>query len=200
MNWDDVGDAIHAAVARASGLAPELVIWKDQNQGAPSLDYVTIRLGTMIPLGIDSITKRFDASRPRGQEFEARTTGTRETTIEVEGFTSQSVSGRSAAALALVSRIYSGLLLESTREILRAQDVCVFDVSSVTWVPDLPSTRFRGRAVGTLRAYMPAPTVSEYYGYIERFSGTIEAVDAGGELTVLAFDSGAADYEPGTED
>jgi hypothetical protein len=200
MNWDDVGDAIQAAFARASGLSSEQVIWKDQNRTAPAPPYMTLRLGGPLTLGIDYLSTTFDDSRPRGQEVELRVRGMREVPLEVECFTTESVSGRSNSALALCARTLTSLVLPSVRQLLAAQDVSPFDPGTPQWIPDVPSTHFRGRAVATVRCYMPPPTAVEYVGYIERFSGEVHAVGAGGGEDVFAFDGKVGEPVEGDED
>lgn len=189
MNWDQVGDAIQQAIDRASGLPAGSTIWKGQDRNAPQLDYVAIDITSMLAIGIDTIVTSYNPDRVRGQEIKMETAGTRECSLSVECFTSVATAGKNAAALALCSRVYSGLLLPSNRAILAAADVTIFDVSSIAWIPDVPSRTFRGRAVGTLRCYMPAPTAAEYVGYIERMSGTVYANFAGVTGIAQPFDT-----------
>jgi hypothetical protein len=198
VSWDQVGDALQQAIDRASGLPAGSTVWKNQDRNAHALDYVAIDLTSMLTIGIDAVTPSFNPDRVRGQEIKIETSGQRECSLSVECFTSVATSGKNAAALALCSRIYSGLLLPSNRAILSAADVSVFDVSSVLWIPDVPGRAFRGRAVGTLRCYMPAPTAQEYVGYIERMSGTVYANFAGVTGIAQPFDTFA--QTPGDEE
>lgn len=193
MNWNDVGDALQDAIQRASQLPAGRVVWKHQDRNAPPLDYVAIDLGGMIPIGIDGVVTSFNDERPAGQEVKIETRGVRECVLTVECFTSEAISGREASAAVLCSKIYSGLLLPSIREILHRADVSVFDVSLISWIPDVPSRSFRGRAVGELRCYMPAPTVAEYAGYIERVSGTVTVLGCNGSPSGITrpFDTNA---------
>jgi len=193
MSWNDVGDAIQAAIVRASGLAASQVVWKDQDRGQPLTDYVALRLGGGITLGIDYIQSSTDLTRPLGQEIELKVRGRREVPLEVECFTSESVSSRSGSALELCSRIMAGLTLPSVRAILAAQDVSPFDPGTPNWIPDVPSTRFRGRAVATVRCYMPPPTAVEYVGFIARVSGTVTIQGGANGDQTQTFDSDQAD-------
>ncbi len=170
MNWDDVGNAIQAAVARSSGVT---TIWKDQNVNAPALDYVAIRLGSIESLGIDYLRTKQDLTRPRGEEFKLEVIGIREVPLEIECFTAFSVGGQNMAALSLCERTKNGLLLPSIRGLLKAQAVSPFDPGPTLWIPDIPSTKFRGRAVCTVRCYMRPPSFPEYVGYISRIRGTV---------------------------
>lgn len=199
MNWDDVGDAIQAGIERAANLGPGKVVWKAQDVGAPELPYVAISLGGPIVLGIDYLETSQDLTRERGQEVKLEVRGQREVPLEIEVFTAAATAGRKTTALALCSTILASLVLPSVRQIFARQEVSPFDPGPPSWIPDVPSTKFRGRAVATVRCYMPPPTVAEYVGYIERVSGTVVArgAAAGGDL-VRPFDTNAA--LPGDED
>lgn len=192
MSWDDVGNAIQQAVARAANLTDDKVIWKDQDYSAPGTDYATVRLGGPLPRGIDYIQTYVDETRPLGQEVELRATGRREVPLEIEFFTGQAVSGKSTSALQRAASFCLALTLPTVRGILAAQDVVPFDPGAPQWIPDVPSTKFRGRAVVTVRCRMPAPTASEYTGFIERVSGTVNATGPTGEVLSRAFDTNDA--------
>lgn len=192
MIWDDVADALQRAVVRASGLPDDHVVWKDQDYTAPSVDYATLRITSFIPLGIDYVSTSQDLTRIRGQEIELRARGRREVPLELEFFTAANISGRSGAALALASRALASMVLPSVRQIFRLAEVGLFDVGTAQWIPDVPSTHFRGRAIAVVRLYMPPPTVAEYTGYIERVSGTATMRGSNGDVT-LPFDTGDPD-------
>lgn len=102
--------------------------------------------------------------------------------------------------MVLCSKIYSGLLLPSIREILSRADVSLWDAGSISWIPDIPSRAFRGRAVGEFRCYMPAPTVAEYAGYIDRVSGTVTVLGANGSPSGITRPFDTAATAPGDED
>lgn len=198
MNWDDVGDAIQRAIEIAANIGPGKIVWKGQDVGSPILPYVAINIPSIIPMGIDYIQTSQDLGRPRGQEIELRVRGLREVGVEIECFTDSAVTSRSASAQALCSTILARLILPSIRTILAAQDVSFFDYGAPRWIPDVPSTRFRGRAISMVRGYMPPPTAVEYVGYIDRFTGSIIAsASVGATATVHAFDSAS---NPGSED
>jgi hypothetical protein len=192
VSWDDVGNAIQASIVQASGLPANQVIWKGQDANAPGLDYIAIDLGGPIQLGIDYLAQDFDETRPRGQEFRLTVTGTREVPLEIEVFTASAVTGRKQSALYLCTKLLAALVLPSVRELLAAQDVVPFDPGQPNWIPDVPSTKFRGRAAATVRCYMPCPTVEEYVGYIERVTGIVSALDAGGVVLTRPFDTDAS--------
>lgn len=195
MNWDDVADALLKAVRLASGLPQERVVWKHQNYNAPAYDYVAIQLTNVVPLGIDSLRMTYSAARPRGQEFKIEVRGTREVNLEIECFSAGtgSVSGRSVSALAMCTRIVTSFRLPSIRHVLQQQHIGLFDPGGARWIPDAPGTGFRGRSTATCRCYIPAPTVEEYVGFIERMSGDVTIGGAANGATHTAyFDTNAA--------
>src|SRR6201999_4655881 len=138
VSWDDVGNAIQAAIVQASGLPANQVIWKGQDVNAPPQDYIAISLGGPIQLGIDYLAQDFDATRPRGQEFRLRVSGTREVPLEVECFTSSAITGRQSSALYLCTKLLAALVLPSVRELMAAQDVVPFDQGQPQWIPSCP--------------------------------------------------------------
>lgn len=201
MNWDDIGNAITDAVRIASGLDENHVIWKHQNYNAPDEDYLTISLGNPITLGIDYIVTTTDMNRPRGREVEIKVEGVRERTLEIEFFSLPSETGGAGnkeAALAKLEELKTSLTLPTIRNILRAQRVSPFDPGPTNWIPDIPGSKFRGRASCSIRCYMPPPTVAEYVGFIDRVTGQIITTDdLSGEGT---YDFDSAVVRPGDEE
>lgn len=193
MNWDDVGDALLKAVRLASRLEQDQVIWKHQNYNAPAEDYVAIQLQGAVTIGIDSLKQTYSAARPRGQEFKIEVRGTREATLEIEFFSTGTVSGRSVSALSGCAQIVAGLRLPSVRHVLQQQQIAAFDPGVVRWIPDVPNTGFRGRAACSVRCYIPAPTVEEYAGFIERMSGDVTIQGSASGDVVQDFDTNAAE-------
>lgn len=192
MNWDDTGDAIQQAVERASGTT---VIWKGQNVDAPGAEYIAIALGDMSEIGVPYERVSQDLTRPRGEEMEIQVFSSLECTLELECFTASAVSSKNAAALSLLTRAVIGLWLPSIKAILQRQAISIYDASPVQWIPDVPSTNFRGRSVCTLSVYMRPPTVHEYVGYIERVRGTVTVhgtASGGSSGTSWPFDSNNA--------
>jgi hypothetical protein len=190
MSWNDVGDAIVAAIELSSGLAGK-VIWKDQDRNSPSLDYVSIQLAGITAIGIDYVDQTtFNPNAQPGQEFSLQIRGRREVTLEVECFTSLAVSSKQGAALELCERTKTGLKLPAAQVLLDAVGISVFDLGDTRWIPDVPSVSFRGRAVSTLRMYMPPPTQVEYAGYIARVSGAVDQEGGINGDVVFPFDTG----------
>lgn len=198
VSWDDVGDAIHQAVVRSSGLDPQKVVWKDQDRSAPPADYIALRLDNLLTRGLAREKISQDLTRPPGQEIKIeRQGGWKEITLELEAFTSVATSSRRLAALSLASRAVDGLGLPSTHQLLRRYAVSIYDWNNpIQWIPDVPSVNFRGRALATLGLYVPGDLVVEYVGYIARARGTavITGVATGvsgssGTALAVSFDS-----------
>jgi hypothetical protein len=125
-------------------------------------------------VGQDFIVEDYSAARTAGQEFRQTVTGTREAVLQVEVFSSASVSSASAAdAMETAEKIRTSLRLDSIRATLAAVGVVPFDRPSVNYIPDVVGVGFRGRAVVSVRCYMPAPAVVAYTGYIASIAGTI---------------------------
>ncbi len=190
MSWEDIENAMHAAVVRASGLAPAQVVWSYQNVNAAAEDYVEIHFGGEIQIGQDWVRSSQDLSRPNGQEIRQEIFGTREVPFEITCFTSATTG--SAAARRLAELIRTKLWLDSVRAGIRKARVSPFDSSPVSYVPDIPAAGFRGRAVVTIRCYVPVTDCFEYVGYIARVRGV--AYPSGlagysGQPTGFAFDS-----------
>lgn len=180
-DWRQWEDAFQAAVARAGGLPVNSVVWKYGNVDAPALPYVAISLGGSISIGIDYVRETYDASRAQGQEFELAVEGQREVPLEIECFTADVTTESSARALA--ERIRSALTLPSVRDILSAVGISPFDPGPVNWIPDVVSVGFRGRAVCTVRCYVPLAKIAEYVGYIA--TAHVTATVEGSETTPI---------------
>lgn len=195
MSWDDAADAIQRAIVQSSGLATGKVIWKDQNVAAPSGDYIAIRFGSMSPVGLESTRTKQDLTRPLGQEIKIQPSGEYEVTLDIECFTTVSHSSSQTSALTICARVLAGFSLPTVKTILSSQGVTVFDVGVGQWIPDIPNTRFRGRAIATVRAYVPAPVmapVADYVGYISRITGRIYPTGwsgPSGSSGIIQFDS-----------
>lgn len=89
----------------------------------------------------------------------------------MEVFTSDLYGNDSARRIA--EQIRTKLRLDGIRHGLRKAGLSTFDSDPVQWIPDIPSARFRGRAVTTVRCYVPVQDCFEYVGYIATVSGRI---------------------------
>lgn len=173
MAWEDIEDAMHAAIVKASRLPAGQVAWSYQNVDEPQLDHITILFGGAIPLGIDRVHTSTDLTRPNGQEILQEVRGVREVPFTLTCFTS-AVTG-STAAQRLAELTKTRLRLPDIRYPLRKVGLSPFDPGIVNYVPDIPSTKFRGRAVCTIRCYVPVADCNEYTSYIARVKGLIVA-------------------------
>lgn len=189
------------AVVLASGLDATQVVWSYQNVNAPSGDYVEVHFGGEQAVGIDWVRNSQNLARPVGQEIKQEIHGTREVPFEITCFTADTTGDFSARRLAEVIR--TKLRLDSVRSGIRRAGVSPFDVGTVSYVPDIPAARFRGRAVVTVRCYVPVIDCFEYVGYIARVRGV--AYPSGlagytGQATGFPFDSlrasGASGFNP----
>lgn len=169
MPWSDIERAMQVAICRASGYAPERVIWSYQNRNAPELDYISIHFGGEIMVGVDRVSLDLDLNRQPGQEFAQEIQGTREVPFEISCFTS-SVIGEAAARRVLeITR--TKLRLPDVRYGLRRVGISPFDPGPVDYVPNIPAAGFRGRATCTIRCYVPVMDCVEYVGYIATMNG-----------------------------
>lgn len=171
MSWEDIENAVHKAVCLASGYASDKVVWSFQNYNAPTLDYINLTFGGEIALGQDWIRITQDLTRPAGQEIKLDVRGVREVPLQIEVFT-EDVYGNSAARR-IAEQVRTKLRLDGVRYGLRKAGLSPFDSDSVQWVPDIATANFRGRAVVTIRCYVPVMDCYEYVGYIATVRGRI---------------------------
>lgn len=171
MSWVDIENVMQSAIVRASGLASDRVFWSYQDVNEPQLDHITIRFGGEIVIGIDRVETTTNLSRPRGQEIKQEIKGVREVPFEIEVFTA-ATSG-DAAARRVAELVRTRLRLPDIRYALRGVGVSPFDPGPISYVPDVPSAKFRGRAICTIRCYVPVMDCIEYTGYIARVRGNV---------------------------
>lgn len=189
ITWTQTRDAIHAAIVSASGLAASKVVWGFQDVDERALDYVSMSLGASTTVGQDWIRANYDAGRP-GNEFELSTQGTREVALQLQVFSSATVSATGAVdALERAERVKGCLRLPTTRALLDAVAVVPFDPGPVQYVPEVVQVGFRGRATLDVRCYMPAPVFAEYTTYIATISGTISVDGGAGPATEIDFEA-----------
>jgi hypothetical protein len=179
MSWEDIENATHKAIQLASGFTADQVVWSFQDYNAPTLDYAVITFGGEVAIGQDWVRITQDLTRPAGQEVKLDIRGIREVPLQIEVFTSDVYGNASARRVA--EQIRTKLRLDGIRAGLRKAGLSPFDSDPVQWVPDVPNANFRGRAVVTIRCYVPVMDCYEYVGYIASIRGHI-------------FPSGAAQY------
>ncbi len=164
MSWQDIEEAMQLAIVQASGYGKDSVVWSYQNKGERTMPYVRIHFGGETAIGMDWERLSTDLSRPRGQEIRQAIHGVREVPLTIEVFTAPVLGDQ--AARRVCERIRTKLWLESIRTRLRKAKVVPFDSTGVEYAPDIPSANFRGRALCTLRCYVPVQDCEEYVGYI----------------------------------
>jgi hypothetical protein len=169
MSWEDIENAMQAAVAEASGFDARKVYWSYQDYNEKGGDYAVITFGGGAEVGQDFIQSSTDLTRPNGQEILRQVVGTREVPFLVEVFTAATDGGSAARHVAEIIR--GKMKLGSIRARVRRAHVSPFDSSDVGWVPDILAAKFRGRATVTLRCYVPLLDCYEYVGYIARVTG-----------------------------
>lgn len=179
-------DAFFSALQRASGLPSDNVVWSFAARDQPGLPYLTLNLGMSDTIGIDYIKTTVDETRAAGQEIKQEVKGIREVSLELQAFTA--AVSNDGSARDLLERTKAGLTLPSVGAILRTVGVSTFDPGPVNYIPAVVSAGFRGRAVCSVRCYMPAPSVAEYAGYIERVTGTITAKGGQAAQILVPFD------------
>lgn len=190
MSWADIENAMHAVVVRNSGLESDRVTWAYQNVNETELDHVVLNFLGAQSIGIDRISTTQDLTRPNGQEIAQEVKGVREVPLEIHCYTT-AVTG-DAAARQLAERIRSKFRLDTSVFDLRRVQVSVFDTGQpIQWVPYIPAADFRGRAVLTVRCYVPLKDCIEYVGYIARVTGRFFPVGWSGASgsSGCAFDS-----------
>lgn len=171
MSWADIENAMQFGVSRASGFPSDRVFWTYQNVNEPELDHITIGFGGEQTIGIDRLNITQDLYRPNGQEIAQEIQGVREVPFEIECFTSATLGDFAARRVLELTR--TKLRLPDVRRRLRLAGVSPFDPGPVSYVPDIPSAEFRGRATCTVRCYVPVMDCVEYVGYIARVTGTV---------------------------
>lgn len=168
--WAELADAIQSAIAGASGLT---TIWKDQNADAPVVDYVTLELGSLAPVGQDYVTTSTDLGQPKGQEVALTVGGLREVALQIEVFSSATVESVGAAsARQTADFIATRLRLPTARTTLAWAGVSILAPGPVNYVPEIVGLGFRGRASLDVRCLMPARPLVERVAYIASFGGT----------------------------
>lgn len=190
MSWEDIENAMQSAIVKASRFDARNVLWSYQDSNQPADDYIVIRFGGETTIGIDRIATEQDLTRPNGQEMKQSVRGVREVPLEIEVFTTDTTGSDSARRVA--SLITSRLRLDSVRAPLQKAGISPFDPGPVKYIPDIPSVKFRGRAIVTVRCYVPVIDCDEYTGYIARVRGITTVIgEVSGVPVDVPFDSGA---------
>lgn len=160
-----------AGVAAPLGLAD--IRWADQNAGEPQGNFITLRLGDLVPHGQDALVDATDLTRAAGQEIELRVRGERDLTVSVQCWTTATVDAGTAADV--LDDVQASLSLPTRRAILTAAGLYPFEVGPVQNLSALEEegSDFIGRALLEFHCHV-ATSISEFAGYI----ATVGLVDA----------------------
>jgi hypothetical protein len=165
MAWDTIEAAIQNWVVAGSGYASGKVIWANQNGVQPGLNFITMSLGDILPVGgPDPGYYLTNLSRPAGQEVEEHVSGLRSFGVTLEVTTSATTG--TAASRAILSRVQTSLGLESVRSSLALAGATPFDLGTVRSLPVLLGPAWAGRAVLEVRFYT-REEMSAYHPYID---------------------------------
>lgn len=179
IDWAAVEQTIATVVRIATGLSEARVFWQDQELPEPigvdgsQVDYVTLRRGDVVPVGIPYAEDFTDLTRPPdpdtgiGTEIEERISTLVRFTVSVQAFTGSVIGNDSAVAR--LSRLGKTLALSSHIAALNAAHLACFDVSKVTNIGKLGRTDFEGRAEATLEFYASDEAAS-FTTYIEKMT------------------------------
>lgn len=189
MSWVEIENAMQQAVVEGSRLSADRVYWSYQDRNEGTGTFIVITFGGETQLGQDWVTSTTDLSRQNGQEILQQVHGVREVPFQIECFTDDT-SGETAARR-LAELVRTRFRLPSVRYRVRRAGVGLFDSSPVLWIPDVLAAKFRGRALVTMRCYVPVMDCFEYVGYIARVRGTFYPVGWHGVSgsSGVAFDS-----------
>lgn len=162
-DWKAIENAIVAWVKTASGLTSNGgVILGDQRHTSPALPYVHVRLGSVLPIGMDTDTHEFDGAAPAGEEITLKATGLRSFTASIQAH-EEVGSGFDAAAR--LSKVQSALALSSVRGTFHAAGISCYDRGTVQNLSGLGAD-FEGRAALEVAFYVNEE-VSEKTTWIE---------------------------------
>ncbi len=139
--------------------------------------------GTAAAITDGGVTWAFVAA---GSEIALTTAGVREVALQIEVFTAATVEAvGKATALSVLDKILGKLRLPTARGAFAAVGVVPFDPGPASYIPDLVSVGFRGRAVSDVRCRMPARAFAEYTTWIASTTvgATIKGSASGADIT-----------------
>lgn len=152
---NQVEDAFRAWVKTATGLADNNIFFADQKVERPTSTYVTIRVGSVVPLGaVDPVTITEVEDPDPGEEIQISVDGIREVTVSIQVFGPAVSTTATATAMYIANKIQTSLRLPSVQDALDAAGISVFDIGSVNNLTQLLGTAFDGRAQFDVRCYI----------------------------------------------
>lgn len=169
-DYKAIENAIVAWLKTATALAAGRVILADQRLASPTaFPYLSVRLGGLSPVGMDTDTHAYDSGAAPGQEITLTATGLRSFTAGIQAHAAQG-SGFDAAAL--LSKAQTALALSSTRSAFHAVGISAYDRGTVQNLSGLGAD-FEGRAALEVAFYVNEEA-SEKTTWIERVEGTTD--------------------------
>jgi hypothetical protein len=149
--WTAIENAIHAWVLAASGLATGNIIFAEQDGSQPAGQFITIRIGDLIPVGIDAVTHAYNAAAVNGSQITQTVTGLREFTVSIQCFDG-AITGASTPREVLAN-VWTALSLPTRVTAFKTAGISAFDGGSVRNVAALREDRFEARALLEVRFY-----------------------------------------------
>lgn len=172
MEESTIQKALRSWVRRSSGLDDKNIIWAQQGNVQPKGQFITMRMGDLIPLGAcDEESHAYDdeaeppAEGEVGTEITISLNGRRQFSLSVQVFEDGDLS-----AYSLLSKVQTSVGLPSYRDDLDAADLSCFDIGQVQNITALSETVFEPRAQCDLTFYC-SETASEQTTFVE----TVEA-------------------------
>lgn len=183
--WEDVETAIVDWVNEITGL---VVHWADQAEPQPDRPFALLSITGPIALGL-SDEKRIEETSPGSDEYQERSIGQKEITIEIQiEVDEESSQDPRAHARALATRLQSSLTINSVTDKLEDVGLAYREAGPITDVSIPIADKFVNRSVFEYRAGLASTIIETGDGItiIEKAqgTGTVSEKVAGGDFTV----------------
>lgn len=188
-DWNAIEAGLQGWVKAALGCDNRHAYWANPNVTRPTdgAPFAVLEITDRRALGVTPQVIQTDhLTNPAGQEIELEARQVMDCGFRVQVYappargTHPGTPRGPANAAALAGKVRLAVALPSVSSALDDLGVSVYDLGSVTYVPELVGTDFEGRAVLEARFYV-ADSASEFTGYIE----TVQVADPfGGSETI----------------
>lgn len=171
---ETLAEALRVWVRDAASFDDEKVIFSEENTVRPPVPFITLRIGTLTPLGAaDELVEETDLDGPAGQEITQTIIGRRSLDVSIQCF------GRTKkhSAMKILSLVQLSLSKESVQSALDDAGVSVFDTGTVQNTTGLLETEYESRALLEIECYV-TETDSDTTTFIESAEVTNEVSDA----------------------
>lgn len=183
MNWGDIQTAIHNWISQSSGLAPEKVIFANQDGPRPSNTWISIETVSIDWTGQDWTRAIANPNPTPGNEIIYKVFGTRQVNWRVQCFNAPPVGDNSA--FEILNSIIVGAELPTYREMLDLANIGLLGFGSMNNVgAEFRSELFEPRA--TLDFKTQITTVREQT--ITNIESVEFDVDIGPNLNLVTID------------